>query len=108
MDRFLSERETADRNFSIGYYLKENQVHQVQNKYVIYLPSEPAILAYSDYSNDILLYLVLSTWHLAARDHGPLLPGIYGVSSSVYTYSTHFLISHDLGMVYKLAFAFES
>ena len=26
MARFLSERETADRNFSIGYYLKEYQV----------------------------------------------------------------------------------
>ena len=24
--RFLSERDTADRNFAIAYYLKENQV----------------------------------------------------------------------------------
>ena len=24
--RFLSERETADRNFALGYYMKENRV----------------------------------------------------------------------------------
>ena len=28
--RFLSERETADRNFALGYYLRENKVQNPQ------------------------------------------------------------------------------
>ena len=75
MDRFLSERESADRNFSIGYYLKENQV-LINIVLLAYCASHTNLLYLTNYSNGILLNVVLSTWHVSARDHGPLLPGI--------------------------------
>lgn len=57
LDRFQSEKETGDRNYAIGYYLKEKKVCASAN-IVLYKQTSRMLLIVHKYNCDVLLYSV--------------------------------------------------
>ena len=56
---YLSERESADRNFALAYYMRENKVNIDLNPVLIFHANCVSIITDSEIANLLFVHLVL-------------------------------------------------
>lgn len=81
LDRFQSEKETGDRNYAIGYYLKEKKVCTSANS-LLYKQTGRMLLMFSN-TTVMSFFTVFSGWGGYDWCAGLLFPGWSGDSSPV-------------------------